>query len=163
MPCLQEKLAALAGPQEEAYVRAQQLERALKEKAGQLSTAAKQVGGGGEWRQAVPGPCLLLPRRCQVQEGLCCGPTSTILHCLFLPHPQAAAALAAKEDAQQAGRRERLRREAAEQRAQQLAEQLNQATLQLRAASGAAAVRAEQQVAEAAAKREQQAADAAAR
>ena len=40
---LQEKLAALAGPQEEVYVRAQHLERALKEKAGQLSTAVKKV------------------------------------------------------------------------------------------------------------------------
>ena len=80
-----------------------------------------------------------------------------------MPRLQAAAALVAKDEAQQAGRVERLRREAAEKRAQQLAEDLNQATLQLRDASAAAAARAEQQEAEAAAKREQQAATAAAR
>lgn len=73
-PTVQDKLAALAGPKDDLYSRAQQLEAAVKEKQAQLSAAAKQ----------------------------------------------AAAALAAKEEAQQAARAERLRREAAEARAQQL-------------------------------------------
>ena len=43
-PAAQEKLAALSGPQDDLYRRAQQLEQALKEKQAQLSAAAKQVG-----------------------------------------------------------------------------------------------------------------------
>ena len=65
---LQMKLAALQGPQESLYSRAQQLERLLKEKQAQLSAAAKQArleGTGGEGvREGRPAsawqPCLCL-------------------------------------------------------------------------------------------------------
>lgn len=43
---LQERLAALGGPQEAVLTRAEQLEGLLKEKQGQLSAAAKQVKRG---------------------------------------------------------------------------------------------------------------------
>ncbi|PRW20871.1 Leucine Rich Repeat isoform B [Chlorella sorokiniana] len=114
---LQDKMAALSGPQDQLFSQVQQLERVVRDKQAELSAVGKQ----------------------------------------------ASAALAGKEEAQQAARSEQLRREAAEQRAEQLQEALNQATLQLRAAQAAAAAREQQDAAEAAASKERAAAEAAAR
>lgn len=63
---------------------------------------------------------------------------------------QAAQALAAKEEAQQAVLAERLRREAAERRAQQVQEDLDGATRQLQAAAAQAAAAKDQDQREAA-------------
>ncbi|KAL4451532.1 hypothetical protein ABPG75_007194 [Micractinium tetrahymenae] len=114
---LQDKLAALSGPQEELFTRSQQLERLLKEKQTQLSAAAKQAAG----------------------------------------------VLAGKEEARQAMLAERLRREAAEQKAAELQADLERTREQLQAATAAAAASAQAAAAEATARKRQVEADAAAR
>lgn len=66
--CLQDKMAALSGPQDQLFSQVQQLERVLKDKQAQLSAAAKQVGrcgrvtvvwwaGGARAQAGMEAPC----------------------------------------------------------------------------------------------------------
>lgn len=125
-------MAAVSGPQDRLFSQVQQLERVVRDKQAEASVAAKQVGasevGGGEhqfglghFRQHVGSYFWAEPS--DVLSSLLVARLAEHGCHLRTPHaalPQASAALAVKEEAQQAARSERLRREAAEQRADQL-------------------------------------------
>lgn len=138
---LQDKMAALSGPQDQLFSQVQQLERVVKDKQAQLSAAAKQVTAVScplldqlPWGQVqVQGmrlshgeSALRSLFACWLCSFVCCTWLASAAQ-LSLPQRrthtrllQASSALAGKEEAQQAARSERLRREAAEQRAEQL-------------------------------------------